>query len=114
MRDLANLVRAARERCGPRPFFAVGERVLAGAEFAARVEAVAAGLIARGLRPGDRVAVLLERSLDEPIALLAAAVAGGIAVPVNGKLRDEQIRHVLEDSAPAFVVTSGVRLLALR
>ncbi|MCR9246761.1 MAG: AMP-binding protein [bacterium] len=112
--ELRTLVRAAAARCDGSPFFAVGEEAVTAAEFGGRVEAAAAGLRAAGLAPGGRVAVLLERSVDEAVALLAAAVAGGIAVPINGKLKDAQIAHVLLDAEPFAVVTSSLRLLALR
>jgi acyl-CoA synthetase (AMP-forming)/AMP-acid ligase II len=112
--DLLSLVRAAGRKLGSAPWFAVGADVISGAEFATRVERTARGLIDAGFRGGDRLAVLLHRGIDEAVALLAAAAAGGVAVPVNGKLRDDQIAHVLADCEPFGVVTSATRLLALR
>lgn len=111
--DLVELVRGAVAR-GAAPFFTVAERALPGAEFAARVAAMAAELQGAGVQAGERVAVLVERSAEEAIAILGATVAGAIAVPINGKLKDAQIRHVIEDCRPTVVVTSHVRLLALR
>lgn len=112
--DLLSLVHAAGARVGPTALLAVGDEVVSGAAFAQRVEATARGLRAHGLRPGARIAVLLHRCVDEAVAILATAAAGGIAVPVNGKLRDEQILHVLRDSEPFGLVTSRTRLLPLR
>ena len=91
----------------------VGDERLAGAAFCARVEAMAAGLLANGLRSGDRIAILLPRSVAEAVVLLAVAVAGGIAVPIHGRLKDQQVAHVLADCEPFAVVTSAVRALAL-
>lgn len=105
---------SAGERTGARTLLTVGDEAVTASEFHRRVVAAAADLIARGLRPGDRVVVLLERSVDEAVALLAVTAAGGVAVPVNGKLRDDQIRHVLTDAEPFGVVTSALRLVALR
>jgi acyl-CoA synthetase (AMP-forming)/AMP-acid ligase II len=96
------------------PFLQVGDQVESAQGLARRVEAVARGLLAAGLQPGDRLAILLPRGIDEVVALLAVAAAGGIAVPIHGKLKDEQVAHVLADCAPFALVTSGVRLLALR
>src|SRR2546423_999684 len=52
---------------------------------AARVQARAAALVGAGVRRGDRVAILLPNSLACAEALLAAAVAGAAAVPINGR-----------------------------
>lgn len=76
--------------------------------------ALAHGLIRAGMRPGDRLAILLPRGLDEAMVLCAAACAGGIAVPIHGKLKDDQVAHILADAEPFAVVTCGLRLLAMR
>ncbi|MCU0865198.1 MAG: AMP-binding protein [Planctomycetes bacterium] len=112
--DLLSLLRAAAARGGDAPFFAAGDTVLTWRQFQQRVEQVALGLRAAGLQPGDRLGVLLPRGHDEAITLLAAAVAGGIAVPIHARLKDDQVQHVLADCEPFALVTSAVRLLALR
>ena len=112
--DLLSLVRHAGSRFGATPCIAVADEVLPFATLQQRVERTAAGLLANGLRPGDRVVVLLHRCVDEAVAILATAAAGGIAVPVHGKLKDAQVAHVLADCDPFAVVTSSLRLLALR
>lgn len=112
--DLLSLVRAAGERPGAAGLLAIGADAVSGAEIARRVERLAAGLKRAGFGDGDRLAVVLERSIEEAVAVLAAAAAGGLAVPVNSKLKDDQIAHLLRDAEPWGVVTSAVRLLALR
>ena len=92
----------------------VGGQVCDDGGFAARVGRAAAGFAALGLQRGDRVAVLLPRCVDEAVAICAAAAAGGVAVPVHGKLKDDQVAHILADAQPFAVVTSSLRLLALR
>ncbi|MEH1098878.1 non-ribosomal peptide synthetase [Micromonospora sp. CPCC 205561] len=59
-------------------------RTLTNAALAERAEAVAAGLIAAGLRPGDRVGVLLPRSTDLVATLLGVLSAGLAYVPLDG------------------------------
>jgi acyl-CoA synthetase (AMP-forming)/AMP-acid ligase II len=112
--DLLTLVRTAGRLVGERPLLGVGEAVVTGAELQRRVERAAAGLHRSGFRPGDRLAVLLHRSIDEAVVMLAAAAAGGLAVPIHGKLKDDQVAHVLDDAAPFAIVTSRTRLVALR
>jgi acyl-CoA synthetase (AMP-forming)/AMP-acid ligase II len=112
--DLLTLVRTAAAQVGGAPLLQVGDEAVTAEQCRSRVEAVARGLRAIGFAPGDRLVVLLPRCLDEAIVLLAAAAAGGIAVPVHGKLKDDQIAHVLADCEPFAVVTSRTRLLALQ
>ncbi|MBL8750836.1 MAG: AMP-binding protein [Planctomycetes bacterium] len=110
--DLLTLVRSAGAR--PATRLSIGDESCDGGEFARRVESLGAAMRAAGLRDGERIAVLLHRSVDEAAVLLATAAAGGVAVPIHGKLKDDQIRHVLQDCDPFLVVTSATRLLALR
>ena len=74
----------------------------------------ASALQALGLVAGDRVAVLLPRGLDEAVSLLAVMAAGGVAVPLHGKLKDDQVRHVLRDAAPRLCITDAERAVGLR
>lgn len=111
--DVLALVRRGAARRPDAEFLRCGAEAVTGREFLARVEAAAAGLRAIGLQPGDRVAVLLTRSVDEAAWILAAAAAGGVAVPVHGRLKDQQIAHILADCGPFAVVASATRLLAL-
>jgi acyl-CoA synthetase (AMP-forming)/AMP-acid ligase II len=109
--DLLTLVQRAGRTAGA---FRVGADEVSFAALADRVGAVAHGLCAAGLQRGDRVAILLPRGIDEAVVLLAAAAAGALAVPIHARLKDDQIRHVLQDAAPFAVVTSALRLLALQ
>jgi acyl-CoA synthetase (AMP-forming)/AMP-acid ligase II len=111
--DLLSLCCAAAARGGDAPLLRVGDVVRSARELAAEVAAVASGLVQAGLRGGDRVVVLLPRSVDEVVVLLAVAAAAAIAVPLHGKLKDTQVAHVLADCEPFAVVTSSVRLLGL-
>ena len=66
--------------------------------------ALAGGLLARGLVPGDRVAVMLRNSREAVLVILALGRAGLVWVPVNAQARGEGLRHVLDHSAPALVI----------
>jgi len=65
---------------------------------------LASGIRALGLRPGDRLALMLPNGIDFPVAWLAATRAGTPVVPVNPGYGDEDLAHVLSDSGARAVV----------
>ncbi|RZB19442.1 amino acid adenylation domain-containing protein [Streptomyces sp. F001] len=81
-----------------------GERTLTYAELAEHAGRLARYLIARGVGPERRVAVMTERSVSTAVALLAVSTAGGVFVPVDADYPAERIAHVLRDSDPDLVL----------
>jgi long-chain acyl-CoA synthetase len=71
-----------------------GERITYAA-LDAMVSRVAANLAQRGLRRGDRVALLLANRPEFAMLLLAAARLGAIAVPINIRSQTPEIEYVL-------------------
>ncbi|MCX4760846.1 AMP-binding protein [Streptomyces sp. NBC_01275] len=69
-------------------------------------DSVAGRLVARGLAPGDRVAVLLQNSPHFVIALLGAWKAGATVVPVNPMYKSGEVAHVLRDAEVAALICS--------
>jgi amino acid adenylation domain-containing protein len=76
----------------------------------ARAAAVAAALRSGGVRPGDRVAILLERGADAAAACFGAAAAGAVAVVVNDTLRARQVEYLLEHCGASTLLTSAALL----
>ncbi len=70
---------------------------------------LAQGLAGLGLRPGDRIATWLPKTLAACLLPMAAARAGLIHVPINPALRAPQVRHILADSAAELLVTAKAR-----
>ncbi|MEU5692040.1 amino acid adenylation domain-containing protein [Actinosynnema sp. NPDC020468] len=83
-----------------------GAQALTFAELDARSTALAAHLAFAGVRRETRVAVVLPRSVDVVVALLAIWKAGGVAVPVDPRHPTDRVRSVLTDAAPALVLTT--------
>ena len=73
-----------------------------------RVRRLAAGLAGQGVKPGDRVAVLMTNRPEFLEAVLAANAIGAIAVPVNFRLAPAEAAYVLQDSGAALVVTDSL------
>ena len=64
-------------------------------------------LVARGIQPGDRVAVMLEPSLAFYVAIFGAIKAGAIAVPLFTLFGPDGIRLRVEDCKPKILVTNA-------
>jgi long-chain acyl-CoA synthetase len=84
-------------------------------EFAGQVAAVAAGLIAAGIRAGDRVGLMSSASLDWAVCDFAIWAAGAVTVPVYETSSAEQVRWVLSDSgAVAVFAENALRAAVIR
>ncbi|STZ61896.1 long-chain acyl-CoA synthetase [Mycolicibacterium tokaiense] len=83
------------------------------AEAAAQVRAAARGLIAKGVNPGDRVAVLSATRYEWAILDLAILSVGALTVPIYETSSAEQVRWVLTDSGAVLLFTETDQHAAL-
>ncbi|WP_030314344.1 AMP-dependent synthetase/ligase [Streptomyces sp. NRRL B-3229] len=77
------------------------------AAFAREVTAVAKGLIAAGLEPGGRVAVMSRTRYEWTVLDFAIWAAGGQTVPVYSTSSAEQVEWIVRDSGARHVVTEN-------
>lgn len=69
----------------------------------------AAYLQVLGVRPGDRVGLMLPNVLSFPVLYYGILRAGGIVVPMNPLLRGREVEHVIDDSGMTLLlVHAGV------
>jgi len=108
-----DFIYAAAQRCPHAEALVDGSRRLDYATLAAAVTRCSWALSARGVGRGDRVAVYLEKSLENVIALFAAAAAGAVFVPINPLLKPAQVAYLLRDCTARLLVTSSARLRQL-
>ncbi|MFE3502651.1 amino acid adenylation domain-containing protein [Kitasatospora sp. NPDC059160] len=71
-----------------------------------RADALARRLVERGVEPGDRVGVCLERSTELVVSLLAVLKAGGAYVPIDPEHPVARIATMVTEAAPALVLTT--------
>ena len=83
------------------------DRALSYAELIDQIDLWASGLIRRGVKEGDRVALHLPNSVDFVVAALACLRVGAIFVPLAVTDPASRVDTILEDCTPALVVTSG-------
>nr|ADU56041.1 hypothetical protein CA37-18 [uncultured organism CA37] len=81
-----------------------GDRTRSFGELAEYAEKIAGYLSGRGVRRGDRVAVVMERSSDLIATLLAVWKAGAAFVPVDPAYPVERVKFMLADAEPAATV----------
>ncbi len=78
-----------------------------------QVAGFGAGLLALGLRRGERVGIFLEKRFEAVVASFGATAAGGVFVPLNPLLKAEQVGYILRDCNVRVLVTSPERLALL-
>ncbi|MBC8953403.1 non-ribosomal peptide synthetase [Xenorhabdus sp. PB62.4] len=83
------------------------EQTLSYGELNCRANRLAHHLIARGVRPDDRIAICVERSLEMVVGLLAILKTGGAYVPLDPAYPADRLAYVLEDSAPVVILTQA-------
>ncbi|MEV5090604.1 AMP-dependent synthetase/ligase [Streptomyces griseoincarnatus] len=80
-------------------------RPVTAADFAGEVTAVAKGLVAAGLEPGDRVAVMSRTRYEWTLLDFAIWAAGGQTVPVYPTSSADQVEWIVRDAGVRYVVT---------
>jgi non-ribosomal peptide synthetase-like protein len=84
-----------------------GEEEITYGELEDRANRLARHLGRRGVERGSVVALLLPRSIDAYVALLAILKAGAAYVPVDSMYPADRVAYILEDSGAAAVVTTA-------
>ncbi|GAA5067349.1 acyl-CoA synthetase (AMP-forming)/AMP-acid ligase II [Thermocatellispora tengchongensis] len=111
---IAGLLGEAAERFGGSEFLRLGGESLGFAETRARSARLARALAARGVRPGERVAIMMENVAGWPLSWFGIMLAGAITVPVNVRYREADLAHVLRDSGAVLAITSDAHLEPVR
>lgn len=85
-----------------------GYRKVSYAQVHAQINAVATSLIALGVKPGDRVAILSENRPEWVVAYLAVILAGATTVPLDPQISPSEWRRLLADCEARFVFASSL------
>jgi acyl-CoA synthetase (AMP-forming)/AMP-acid ligase II len=106
--EIGDLLRRAAHRFADAPAVSCGDRTLTFTEFDHATDRLGNALLAKGLVPGDRVAVALPNGIDGLIAYYGIAKAGLVRVSLN--TRDTAADHALriQDSGSRAAIGESV------
>lgn len=96
---------AAAAEFGARPLVITDERSYSYLEMQDWSRRLASGLIERGVRAGDHVALILANYPEFVAIKYAIARVGAVAVPINYLLRRQELLYVLEQSDTTVLIT---------
>ena len=103
---LSNILSSVARMHPTRPALRVDGRSYSYADVYARADALAGALVARDVKPGDRVALLGPASPELFIAEFAAVALGAIPFGIFNKLTLPEIQSIVADADPAVLVYS--------
>lgn len=102
--NLAHYLTLAADAAPRRTALIMDQRRVAYGELLAMTNRVANVLHDRGIRKGDKVAMMVPNTPDFPPIYYAILMAGATVVPINVLLRSHEIQYYLEDSdAKVFI-----------
>lgn len=107
------LDRTAESHAGDRPAYGFEGEVRTFREARDAALSVAGGLHAQGIRPGDKVAVMMGNRLEWVEVYFALAALGAVCVPVNVLLTGPEIAHVCRDSGSRCLVADEIAAKSL-
>jgi long-chain acyl-CoA synthetase len=73
-------------------------------EFVGRVRRLAAGFVAAGMQPGDRVALMSHTRLEWMLVDYAVLLGGGVTVPIYDTSSADQVQWIVSDSGAVVLV----------
>lgn len=89
-------------------------RSMAYSELYARACVVSNKLKVLGVKPRDRVLMLMENSIEFYIFYFGIIQIGAVVVPVNTFLHERELAHIIHDAAPVVFICSSHRIEKIR
>jgi malonyl-CoA/methylmalonyl-CoA synthetase len=106
MSNLYSAIHASLARFAGKPLFQVEGKSYTGGQVEAAVQRFAHALVAEGLQPGDRLAVQVEKSLDNVFLYFACLRVGGVYLPLNTAYRPAEVSYFLGDAKPRIFIAA--------
>ncbi len=93
---IADIVRVHAKERGDKPAMRYGDRTWSYAQLRDESARVAQALLAEGVAPGERVAILDRNAPEYFTFLFGAAMANAVTLAVNWRLAPREIEYILE------------------
>lgn len=103
------LFRAAAQYPG-KPALIFQKEIIPYAALAADARRFAYAARRAGIAPGERIGIFLEKRPEAAVAIMGAAAADAVFVPINPALRPAQVAHLVKDCGIKLLITSHARL----
>lgn len=103
MRTLYQVLADSAARYPERPAIIYQDKRISYRELLERVNRLAAGLVALGVRPGDKVGIWMSNVPEWIEAYFAISRAGGVVVPMNTRYKTHEVRYILGNSEAVAV-----------
>jgi long-chain acyl-CoA synthetase len=104
MGNLAAILTATAARTPDRPALRLGDRVVTYAELDTASARFAGHLRAHGVRPGDRLGLMLPNVPEFATIYYGILRAGGVVVPMNPLLKPREVDYYLDDSGATGIL----------
>ena len=91
----------------------IPSRRITYAAYGEMVELAALGLVAAGIRPGERIGIYLPNCWEFAVAYHAATLAGAIPTTMNPTYRDREVHYQLETTEAAALISDGTLLTGI-
>ncbi len=102
--SVGDLLASSFKKYGPKPAFTCMGKTMTYSELEDYSGDFAAWLQSKGLKQGDRVAVMMPNLLQYPVAISGILRAGMVVVNVNPLYTPRELKHQLEDSGAKAII----------
>lgn len=102
---LGQLANQAAEEFGDREFVLFAGGRYSFADALARIDRTARGLMALGVRPGDKVGLWMTNRMEWIDVMFACAKIGAIQIPINTRFRTADLEYVVRQSDMSTLIT---------
>jgi long-chain acyl-CoA synthetase len=101
---LNHVIETATQRYGGRPAFSSFGKSLGYSDVTGLARQLVSGLQARGLKKGDRIALMMPNIMAYPVSMYACLLGGYIIVNVNPLYTPRELAHQLKDSGARAII----------